>query len=100
MQAVESVRDDEQVAIPAFPGFVAGREQKRAVGAANSAEALARSVSGPGRQAEILVDVAGALARVGQHERAETIAWAITEPVGAETYATWADALRNAAGLG
>ncbi|MGH3220780.1 MAG: hypothetical protein ACRDPY_19135 [Streptosporangiaceae bacterium] len=38
------------------------------------AEALARSLSDPGRQARALAAVAGALAQVGQHEQAATVA--------------------------
>ena len=44
------------------------------------AEALAASISDPGRQARALAEVAGALAGAGQHEQAETVAISISDP--------------------
>ena len=41
---------------------------------------MARSIINQGGEARALAEVAGALARVGQHERAEAVARSITNP--------------------
>jgi hypothetical protein len=43
---------------------------------------VARSITNPGRRSGALAAVAGALARGGQREQAETVARSITDPDG------------------
>ena len=69
-----------------------------ALGQVSRAKALATSIaSDPDRQAAALARVAGALARAGQHQQAETLARSITDPAWrAETLAEMAGALARA----
>jgi orotidine-5'-phosphate decarboxylase len=47
---------------------------------ASQAATVARSITNPGRQAQALAELAGALAEAGQHEQAEIVARSITDP--------------------
>src|SRR5262249_45274144 len=67
------------------------------LGQVTRAEALATSFTDPGRQAQALVRVAGALAQAGEQQQAEALARSITDPgLQAHALAQAADALAQA----
>jgi tetratricopeptide (TPR) repeat protein len=66
------------------------------LGEATRAEALARAITDPDRQARALSALAQAVARAGEHDRAEDLARTITEPYQqVQTLSTLAQAAAN-----
>ena len=61
-------------------GAAGAGDMQRAQVLAEQAEAAARSITDPDRQAQVLADLAGAAARAGDLDRAQALARSITNP--------------------
>ena len=65
---------------PGPGGGGAGQGRAAPAGRHAAGRLVARSITDPGRQAQALAQVAGALAEAGQHQQAEAVARSITDP--------------------